>query len=38
MRMQEADGDLAVDLLGDLAAKMPATPTRDALQTLCQSN
>lgn len=38
MRMQEADGDLAVDLLGDLAAKMPATPTRDALQTLCQSH
>ncbi|MGH8159641.1 MAG: LolA-related protein [Rhodanobacter sp.] len=36
MRMQEADGDLAVDLLGPLAAKMPAQPTREALQTLCQ--
>lgn len=37
LRMQEADGDLAVDLLGDLAARMPAAPTRDALQTLCLS-
>jgi hypothetical protein len=36
MRMQEADGDLAVDLLGDLAAKMPAAPTRDALAALCR--
>lgn len=36
MYMQEADGDLAVDLLGPLAAKMPAQPTREALQTLCQ--
>jgi len=36
MRMQEADGDLAVDLLGPLAAKMPAQPTRAALQALCQ--
>jgi hypothetical protein len=36
MRMQEADGDLAVDLLGPLAAKMPAQPTREALQALCQ--
>ncbi len=36
MHMQEADGDLAVDLLGPLAAKMPAEPTRDALQALCQ--
>ncbi len=36
MRMQEADGDLAVDLLGTLAAKMPAQPTREALQALCQ--
>ncbi|TAM01326.1 MAG: outer membrane lipoprotein carrier protein LolA, partial [Rhodanobacter sp.] len=34
--MQEADGDLAVDLLGPLAAKMPAEPTRAALQALCQ--
>lgn len=37
MRMQEADGDLAVDLLGPLAAKMPTLPTREALQALCQS-
>lgn len=36
MRMQEADGDLAVDLLGDLAAKMPEVPTREALAALCQ--
>jgi hypothetical protein len=36
MHMQEADGDLAVDLLGALAARMPAQPTRDALQALCQ--
>lgn len=36
MHMQEADGDLAVDLLGPLAAKMPAQPTREALQALCQ--
>ncbi|GAA0682981.1 hypothetical protein FHW84_001161 [Dyella sp. SG562] len=36
MRMQEADGDLAVDLLGDLAARMPAAPTRDALAALCK--
>ena len=36
MHMQEADGDLAVDLLGPLATKMPAQPTREALQTLCQ--
>ncbi|HEY1588746.1 MAG TPA: LolA-related protein [Rhodanobacter sp.] len=36
MRMQEADGDLAIDLLGPLAAKMPAQPTREALQVLCQ--
>jgi len=36
MQMQEADGDLAVDLLGPLAAKMPADPTRAALQALCQ--
>ncbi len=37
MAMQETDGDLAVDLLGPLAARMPAQPTREALQTLCQS-
>ncbi|TCI09190.1 outer membrane lipoprotein carrier protein LolA [Dyella soli] len=36
MRMQEADGDLAVDLLGELASKMPAVPTREALAALCQ--
>ena len=36
MQMQEADGDLAVDLLGPLAAKMPAAPTRAELQALCQ--
>jgi len=37
MRMQDADGDLAVDLLGPLAAQMPAAPTREALQALCRS-
>lgn len=36
MHMQEADGDLAVDLLGPLATQMPAEPTREALQALCQ--
>ena len=36
MRMQEADGDLAIDMLGPLAAKMPAQPTREALLALCQ--
>jgi hypothetical protein len=36
MRMQEADGDLAIDLLGPLAATMPAQPTRESLQLLCQ--
>lgn len=36
MHMQEADGDLAIDLLGTLATKMPAQPTREALQALCQ--
>jgi hypothetical protein len=36
LRVQEADGDLAVDLLGPLAAQMPAQPTRAALQALCQ--
>lgn len=36
LRMQEADGDLAIDLLGDYAGKMPATPTRDALAAICQ--
>jgi hypothetical protein len=36
MHMQEADGDVAIDLLGALATKMPAQPTREALQALCQ--
>ena len=36
MQMQEADGDLAIDLLGPLADKMPAQPTRASLQALCQ--
>jgi hypothetical protein len=35
MQMHEADGDLAVDLLGPLAAKMPAQPTRESLLALC---
>jgi hypothetical protein len=35
MQMHEADGDLAVDLLGPLAAKMPAQPTRESLLLLC---
>ncbi|MFC4526136.1 LolA-related protein [Dyella halodurans] len=35
MRMQETDGDLAIDLLGELAASMPVTPTREALVALC---
>jgi hypothetical protein len=38
MHMEEADGDLAVDLLGPLADKMPAEPTRAALQALCQGS
>jgi hypothetical protein len=36
MQMQEADGDLAIDLLGPLAEKMPVQPTRESLQALCQ--
>lgn len=36
MWMQEADGDVAIDLLGSLAAKMPAAPTREALAALCK--
>jgi len=35
MQMHEADGDLAVDLLGPLAARMPAQPTRESLLALC---
>ena len=38
MQMQEADGDVAIDLLGPLAEKMPAQPTRESLQTLCQGS
>jgi hypothetical protein len=36
MWMQEADGDVAVDLLGSLASKMPAEPTRASLAALCK--
>ena len=36
MQMQDPDGDVAIDLLGPLAAKMPTQPTRDALASLCQ--
>jgi hypothetical protein len=36
MHMQEADGDVTVDLLGPLAARMPAAPTREALDALCR--
>ncbi len=36
MRMQEADGDLAVDLLGVLATRMPVAPTRETLLALCK--
>lgn len=35
MRMDEGDGDTSIDLLGPLAAKMPAQPTREALVALC---
>jgi hypothetical protein len=38
MRMLEADGDLSIDLLGELAAKMPLAPTRDGLAALCKSD
>ncbi len=36
MQMQEADGDLAIDLLGPLADQMPSQPTRASLQALCK--
>ncbi len=36
MRVHQANGDLAVDLLGPLAAKMPTAPTRESLQVLCR--
>lgn len=35
MRMEEPDGDVTMDLLGDLATKMPDAPTRDAIAALC---
>lgn len=35
MRMEESDGDVAVDLLGALSTKMPAVPTREGLLALC---
>lgn len=37
MVMQEADGDVAIDLLGALAGDMPAEPTRESLLALCQA-
>ena len=37
MHLREADGDLAVDLLGPLATRMPARPTPELLQALCRS-
>ncbi len=37
MLMQEPDGDLAIDLLGPLAARLPATPPRADLPALCRS-
>lgn len=37
MLMQEADGDVAIDLLGALAEDMPAAPTRESLVALCQA-
>lgn len=36
MQMQEPDGDVAIDLLGAMAEKMPALPTRESLASLCQ--
>ncbi|MEW5306455.1 MAG: hypothetical protein WDW36_008918 [Sanguina aurantia] len=36
MQMQDPDGDVAIDLLGPLAVKMPTQPTREALASLCQ--
>lgn len=39
MQLREADGDVAIDLLGAaLAARMPAKPTREALAALCQAD
>lgn len=36
MQMLEADGDVAIDLLGSLATNMPSAPTRDGLLALCK--
>ncbi len=36
MEIVEARGTTSVDLLGPLAARMPAQPTRDALNALCR--
>lgn len=36
MHMEEADGDVSIDLLGELAGQMPSTPTRDVLSALCR--
>ncbi|WP_426286362.1 LolA-related protein [Luteibacter sp. E-22] len=35
MRMDESDGDTSIDLLGELATKMPAEPTREGLIAQC---
>ena len=35
MHMEESDGDVAIDLLGALAAQMPAAPTREGWLALC---
>lgn len=35
MRMEESDGDVAIDLLGTLSSRMPSAPTRDGLIALC---
>ena len=36
MTLEEADGDVAIDLLGALAAAMPAAPERARLAALCR--
>jgi len=36
LQLREPDGDLAIDLLGPLAARMPAVPSREALAQLCE--
>jgi hypothetical protein len=36
MEIVEARGTASIDLLGPLAAKMPAQPTREALNSLCR--